>query len=672
MSNADIDYKPWQVTKKIGQGSFGIVYEIEKEEYGVVSKSALKVISIPPSVDELDHYRASGMSEQNITTYYESVLGSLMKEFVQLAKLKGHTNIVSYEDHKVIPHEDGLGWEIYIRMELLTSLTKAMIASPLERDRVIKLGIDICTALSLCEKMGMIHRDIKPDNIFVSEFGDFKLGDFGVARTIAEATKGMSRKGTENYMAPEIYRNAAMYDMTVDIYSLGLVLYQLMNGGRLPFLTEQITVGSLEEALGKRMSGVSLPAPSEADREFSRIILKACAYSPDDRYQTAEEMKADLERLKTLEIPVKNAEISKREDSCENVKRTSYTNIEQTVRNKEISKPEKIASVNLEDKVYKRDINTAMTKTTRLSENGGLVIVLALAAVILGIVWIYGKGDDSTKKNETTEPIQGQIVVSSEDGSTESDISRYVYYGTEGEYYYDTYYDSGDIENRFYCNKDNTVQYVDKYDEGGRIVARYYYENGDITKEKMYDESGNVEMILYYSDSILKLIEWYDADGVLETEIEYYENGNRKKGTWYESLNVIQSIKEYDLNGNCITSVAYSNGVIESSYRSQYNEFGGRIRTDFYNADGVMYVYQITDEFDSRWNAVRLTEYNPNGTAGYTCALEYDDDSNVIKRIWRYPDGSLDKEIEYEFDESGNLIKEVFTYPDGSTETITY
>ena len=78
------------------------------------------------------------------------------------------------------------------------------------------------------KKRNIIHRDIKPENIFVNDFGDFKLGDFGIARKMENVTGGLSQKGTFNYMAPEVAGNGR-YDSRADIYSLGIVLYRLLN-----------------------------------------------------------------------------------------------------------------------------------------------------------------------------------------------------------------------------------------------------------------------------------------------------------------------------------------------------------------------------------------------------------------------------------------------------------
>lgn len=105
---------------------------------------------------------------------------------------------------------------------------------PTEAD-VIRLGIDMCRALEVCAKENIIHRDIKPSNIFVSEHGDYKLGDFGVARHLEASCRELSKKGTYDYMAPEVYRDS-VYDARADIFSLGIVLYKLMNNGRIPFL----------------------------------------------------------------------------------------------------------------------------------------------------------------------------------------------------------------------------------------------------------------------------------------------------------------------------------------------------------------------------------------------------------------------------------------------------
>ena len=296
MDISQVRYEPWRVVRQLGKGAYGSVFEIEREEFGERYTAALKVISIPQNNEEIIANRADGMTDKSMASYYHSVVKELTHELALLSKLKGNTNIVGYEDHKIVQHPDQIGWDIYIRMELLTSLTALSAKYDFSRNQVVKVGIDICNALMLCEKNNILHRDIKPDNIFVSDHGDYKLGDFGIARTASQSAANMSTKGTPNYMAPEVYKGMS-YDATVDIYSLGIVLYQMMNGKRLPFIPVEVTLADREAALGRRMSGERFPEPEMADEEFARVILKACAYAPGERYQNAFQMKKDLEKL---------------------------------------------------------------------------------------------------------------------------------------------------------------------------------------------------------------------------------------------------------------------------------------------------------------------------------------------------------------------------------------
>ena len=287
----------WYLSKLIGKGSFGKVFEITREELGATYKAALKIISVPQDEDDVRQRMLDGTDVASVSEYYEGLLKEIVNENEIMARLKGNSNIVSYEDHQIIRHDDGVGYDILIRMELLTPLLDRMIERKLDEKEVVRLGIDICKALELCHKKKIIHRDIKPQNIFISDNGDFKLGDFGIARTIEKTTGGMSKKGTYTYMAPEVFRGDP-YDETVDLYSLGIVLYTLLNGNRGPFLPQQpakITSLIEEEARTRRFRGEPLPKPRDAGEMLAMIIRKACAFYPQERYLSAEQMRLDLE-----------------------------------------------------------------------------------------------------------------------------------------------------------------------------------------------------------------------------------------------------------------------------------------------------------------------------------------------------------------------------------------
>ena len=288
----------WKIRNLIGEGSYGKVYEIEREDFGVTYKAALKAITIPRNKSDIKSVMSDGMDEKSASTYFRGFVEEMTKEFAIMDKLKGNSYIVNYEDHIVIEHKDEIGWDVLIRMELLTPLNDYLENHKLSKNEVVQFGIDLCKALEICGKYDIIHRDIKPENIFVSDLGTFKLGDFGIAR-VAEKTTGASTKvGTVAYMAPEVLRGEK-YSKNVDIYSLGLVLFRLLNNNRLPFLPpapEQITYTIREEANARRYKGEALPAPSQADAELSSIILKATAFDPSKRYQNASQMREDLER----------------------------------------------------------------------------------------------------------------------------------------------------------------------------------------------------------------------------------------------------------------------------------------------------------------------------------------------------------------------------------------
>lgn len=307
----DIIFGNWKLTRLIGEGGYGHVFEAERSDLGRTQKSAIKIVTTPRNQSEINSVLADGMDEKSITAYFKEFVEELAREISLMSNLRGNSNIVSYEDHAVIQHADGIGWDIFIRMELLTPLNDYIDDSQTNQDAknttikqlcrkdIVQLGIDICGALELCQKFNIVHRDVKPENIFFSKTSGFKLGDFGIARTIEKTAGRLSKKGSYNYVAPEVYRGEK-YNSNVDIYSLGLVLYRLLNDKRLPFLPEYptpISYSDQETARDKRFGGTPLPPPKNADRRLSEIVLKACAYNPAYRYQSPKSMKEDLEKV---------------------------------------------------------------------------------------------------------------------------------------------------------------------------------------------------------------------------------------------------------------------------------------------------------------------------------------------------------------------------------------
>ena len=293
----------WEVVEKIGSGAFATVYRASRREKIAGEKdSAVKIIRIPGSDDDWEQMLAEGKTPAQTEQYFQTVVNDSLKEIRAMEALTGNTNIVSIFDYKVHHVPEDHVWYILIRMEYLQKINPAA----LKEDGVIRLGTDVCTALSLCRKQNIVHRDVSPDNIFIRD-GNYKLGDFGVAKVLEDAAGTMhSIAGKPLYMAPEVY-NATLEDADidsaarVDIYSIGILMYRLTNHMNYPFEHpegENVTANERNQAFRRRViNGEALPAPDQASPGLAGIILKACMADPDQRYQSAEAMRADLVSL---------------------------------------------------------------------------------------------------------------------------------------------------------------------------------------------------------------------------------------------------------------------------------------------------------------------------------------------------------------------------------------
>ena len=314
--NIRLPWSDWKIVKYLGGGAYGKVYEIERNVSGVQEKAALKIVSRPKDVNEIDDYYANGYDQESIIASYENEIRDYVQEYRLMKELQGQSNIVSCDDFTVVPHENGIGGDIFIRMELLTSLQQILKDRMLSIEEIIKLGKDISRALILCESKNIIHRDIKPVNIMVSQFGDFKLGDFGVSKIMDHETHA-TVIGTPEYEAPEIM-HMEKYGQAVDIYSLGITLYWLLNNRRMPFIgaDEQITPARRSEAMEKRYAGKEkLPKPKNGSKRLKEIVLKACEYDPANRYAFAQEMYDALDALGNEKPTVDPIPVTKHENT---------------------------------------------------------------------------------------------------------------------------------------------------------------------------------------------------------------------------------------------------------------------------------------------------------------------------------------------------------------------
>ena len=404
----------WTLKRLIGEGSFGKVYEAEREDFGRVYKSAIKIITIPKSQNEIKSERV-GMSNDDVTAYFHGIVEDIVHEFELMSQLKGTANIVSYEDHVVLRHEDGIGWDIIIRMELLTSLLDYSFERQFTRQDVIKLGIDICRALELCQKYNIIHRDIKPENIFVSDLGDYKLGDFGIARTIEKTTSTLTRIGTNAYMAPEVCREGTG-GFGVDIYSLGIVLYRFLNDYRSPFMPiypAKVKYSDKDVANAKRISGAQMPVPRNADGRLAEIVLKACAYNPKDRYPSPMQMREELESIsdenEVIIYPLGNEAPIKPDVPMQKEAKDNIDDATDAVR----PAPSKEKSISATVEVRSAPTEQAKKKNKLMPLIAACVAALAVVALFIISPW---KNDSNTPSNDVDN--SDDVITSSQSQNT--------------------------------------------------------------------------------------------------------------------------------------------------------------------------------------------------------------------------------------------------------------
>ena len=318
----------WHTVELIGRGAFGEVYKVKREELGETFYSAVKVIRIPRDDGEVREFLSEGQTSQSIRFYYESIAKGLMNEIKVLEQLKSAGNVVNIEEFEILEKEDGIGWDVYIRMELLRNLNEYRQGRQMHWQEVEKLGMDICKALEYCEQCRIIHRDIKSSNIFVDNYGNFKLGDFGIARQLEKTQSTLSQKGTEMYMAPEVRFGDRKSSYNVDIYSLGLVMYRLLNRNKMPFEPldrDMLTYQDKEEALSRRLRGDRLPLPADAPSGLGQIIIRACEADRDKRYQRASEMYEDLAKWQRRKAEEAEPEERKRAETVPAVAPPGYS-----------------------------------------------------------------------------------------------------------------------------------------------------------------------------------------------------------------------------------------------------------------------------------------------------------------------------------------------------------
>ena len=253
-----------EILELVGQGGMGVVYKVRQRELDRLV--ALKIL--PPEVG------ANPTLAERFT-----------REARALAKLS-HPNIVPVFDSGAT---DGL---YYIIMEYVegVNLRHAMESGAIKPEAALAIVPQICEALQFAHDAGIVHRDIKPENILLDKQGHAKIADFGLAKLLGTASPAANAAltgtyqamGTLHYMAPEQMQGAAAVDHRADIFSLGVVFYEMLTG--------QLPIGNFQPP-SQRI---------QVDVRLDDIVLKTLEHEPDRRYQHASDVKTEVEQVSSM------------------------------------------------------------------------------------------------------------------------------------------------------------------------------------------------------------------------------------------------------------------------------------------------------------------------------------------------------------------------------------
>ena len=235
-------------------------------------KYIVKVISLPASRVQLDALLLTGAYPdlEAALRYFRELAKDVAAEAELLSQLSSQEGFISYEGQQIISSANADGYEVYLLGRYRRNLTRELENGTMTHRAVLNLALDLCAALAACRRAGYLYVDLQPGNVFCVDDHSYLIGDVGFTPLSSLKFAALPEQYRSRYTAPEMTDPFAQMNTTLDIYALGLILYQACNGGTLP-------------------KGELTP-PLYADYELSEIIGRACHPDPAQRWQDPTQM----------------------------------------------------------------------------------------------------------------------------------------------------------------------------------------------------------------------------------------------------------------------------------------------------------------------------------------------------------------------------------------------
>ena len=282
-------FDSWYIESKISEGRNSKFYKVYESDGMEKHYAGLKIVKFPSSEQELSRVIASG-KYNNVDEYLDELQMSVSNNMGIMRSLSYHKNIVRVHNFTIM--REASCFYLLSLMELLTPMNEYLSFETVSKNDAITVGKDICRAMQAFRDKGIIHHNVSPDNIYVDASGNYKLGDFGGY----DYNTAMSEASV--FMAPELYDKESLNEISSDIYSLGMLLYKLLNNNRQPFLPPYpapVSLSEREQSFAKCMRGETFPTPVNADYKLGAIVSKATSFSPEARYISPMAMLSQLE-----------------------------------------------------------------------------------------------------------------------------------------------------------------------------------------------------------------------------------------------------------------------------------------------------------------------------------------------------------------------------------------